>query len=123
MPTAAKGYRGEILETVDSRKWNASRAARLGFLIGMGCEAARIAKDPLIASTMASVQRQANRLGLSFREADEMGKMVLPLQTTEQLDIAAAKRGLTREGIIRLMLLVVGREPVLIDNILDDGAC
>ena len=123
MPTAAKGYRGEILETVDSRKWNASRAARLGFLIGMGCEAARIAKDPLITSTVASVQRQANRLGLSFREADEMGKMVLPLQTTDQLDIAAAKRGLTREGIIRLMLLVVGREPVLIDNILDDGAC
>jgi hypothetical protein len=36
-------------------------------------------------------------------------------------DAAAAKRGITREAMIRLLLLEVAADPNLLENILDDG--
>jgi hypothetical protein len=38
-----------------------------------------------------------------------------------QFEAAVEKRGLTREAMIKLLLLEVASEPYLIDNILDDG--
>jgi hypothetical protein len=38
-----------------------------------------------------------------------------------QFEAAAEKRSLTREAMIKLLLLEVASEPYLIDNILDDG--
>jgi hypothetical protein len=100
--------------------WTAPRVARLGFLVGAGWDARRIAEDPLILSTAANVYRQTQRFGLAFRDADVA--LRLPPHVGSLYERAAEKRGLTRDGLIRLLLTVAGDDPALIDNILDDGA-
>jgi hypothetical protein len=101
--------------------WTTERVARLGFLVGQGFAAKRIAEDPMIASTSNNVHRQAQRFGLAFRDSKPTF-LRLPPDAAARYDAAAEKRGLTREAIIRLLLLVAGAEPNLLDNILDDGA-
>ncbi len=101
-------------------RWTAERIARLGFLLGLGWDARRIADDPLITSTPNNVHRQAQRFGLAFRAA-AAGGLRLPPWAERFYDSAAAKRGLTREGMIRLLLLTVAEDPTLLDNIMDDG--
>ena len=77
-------------------RWTGERIARLGFLLGLGWDARRIA-----AAAIA---------------------LRLPPEAASLYDAAAAKRSLTRESMIRLLLLVVATDPALLDNILDDGA-
>jgi hypothetical protein len=101
--------------------WTTARVARLGFLVGQGLGAKRIADDPLIASTPNNVHRQAQRFGLAFRDAAATA-LRLPPEAAQRYDNAAAKRGLTREGLIQLLLRVAAEEPNLLDNILDDEA-
>jgi hypothetical protein len=100
--------------------WSAERVARLGFLVGQGFAAKRIAEDPLIASTPNNVHRQAQRFGLAFRDAMAMA-LRLPPDAAARYDTAAEKRGLTREALIRLLVMTAAAEPNLLDNILDDG--
>ncbi len=100
------------------RHWTAERVARLGFLIGLNWDAGRIAADPLIASTANNVHRQAHRFGLAFREASSR----LPPSAAALYDAAAARRGLTRDGLIQQLLVAAAEDASLIDNILDDGA-
>ena len=101
--------------------WTGDRIARLGFLVGLGWEARRIAGDPLIASTANNVHRQVQRFGPAFREVPATpGK--LPPHVGDHFDRAAARRSLTRESLIRLLLIVTAEDPGLLDNILDDGA-
>ena len=99
--------------------WSAPRVARLGFLVGQGWDARRVADDPAIASTPNNVHRQAQRFGLAFREA---AGLRLPPAVCTRFDAAAAKRGLTRDGFIRSLLVAAGSDEGLIDNILDDDA-
>lgn len=103
-------------------RWTGERIARLGFLLGLGWDAKRIAEDPLIASTPNNVHRQAQRFGLAFRAAAAAVSLRLPPAAASLYDTAAAKRSLTREAIIRVLLLVVAEDANLLDNILDDGA-
>lgn len=100
-------------------RWSTDRVARLGFLVGQGWDAKRVARDPAIASTPNNVHRQAQRFGLAFR--DVIG-LRLPAEVTARLDTAAGKRGLTRDGLIRSLLVAAGSDGTLIDNILDDDA-
>jgi hypothetical protein len=102
-------------------RWTGERIARLGFLLGLGWDAKRIAEDPIIASTPNNVHRQAQRFGLAFRAAAAVG-VRLPPEAASLYDAAAAKRSLTREAMIRLLVLTVAEDPILLDNILDDGA-
>lgn len=46
----------------------------------------------------------------------------LPPDAAGHFEAAAAKRSLTREAMIRLLLLEIAADPSLLDNILDDGA-
>lgn len=101
--------------------WTGSRIARLGFLVGLGWEARRIADDPLIASTANNVHRQAQRFGLGFRDVP-IAPTKLPPHVGTRIDAAAARRCMTRESLIRQLLIVAAEEPGLLDNILDDGA-
>jgi hypothetical protein len=101
--------------------WTAERIARLGFLVGQGFAARRIADDPLIASTPNNVHRQAQRFGLAFRDATATA-LRLPPDAAACCDAAAEKRGLTREALIKLLVMTAATEPNLLDNILDDGA-
>jgi hypothetical protein len=110
-----------IRTEIRKARWTGDRIARLGFLLGMGWDAKRIAEDPLIASTPNNVHRQAQRFGLAFRAAAAAVALRLPPEATHLFDSAAAKRSLTREAMIRLLLLVVAADPTLLDNILDDG--
>ncbi len=101
--------------------WTGDRIARLGFLVGLGWEARRIAGDPLIGSTANNVHRQAQRFGLAFREVPATPTK-LPPHVGTCFDKAAARRNLTRESLVRLLLIVIAEDAGLLDNILDDGA-
>ncbi len=105
---------------IHKARWTGERIARLGFLIGLGWGAKRVAADSIIASTPNNVHRQAKRFGLAFRAAAAMA-LNLPPDATSHFDAAASKRSLTREALIRILLLEVAAEPNLLDNILDDG--
>jgi hypothetical protein len=120
--TSDVGFRTQHKITTEERKsrWTGERIARLGFLLGIGWDAKRIAGDPIIASTANNVHRQAQRFGLAFRAAANVG-LRLPPGAASVYDAAAAKRSLTREAMIRLLVLTVAEEPTLLDNILDDG--
>jgi hypothetical protein len=98
-------------------RWTGERIARLGFLIGLGWDAGHVAEDPIIASTTNNVHRQAQRFGLSFRAAESL--LVSPVLAAK-FEMAAEKRGMTREALIRCLLFEIATEPNLIDNILDD---
>lgn len=99
------------------RLWTRERVARLGFLVGQGCDADAVARDPAIATTPGNARRQANRFGLALREAADRR---LPPDVCTRLDAAADRRGLTREKLVRTLVLAAGSDPSLIDNILDD---
>ncbi|MGH6847487.1 MAG: hypothetical protein ACREC0_08625 [Methylocella sp.] len=100
--------------------WTGERIARLGLLLGLGWDVNRVAEDPIIASTPNNVHRQAMRFGLAFRAAAAMS-FPLPPEAVNYFEEAAFRRGLTRDAIIRLLLLEVAADPNLLDNILDDG--
>ena len=111
-----------IATEVYKSRWTGERIARLGYLLGLGWDAKRIAEDPIIASTANNVHRQAQRFGLAFRAAAAAVPLRLSPEAAKQFDAAAERRGVTREAVIRLLLLEVAAEPNLIENILDDGA-
>jgi hypothetical protein len=106
---------------IQKARWTGERIARLGFLLGLGWDAKRVAADPIIASTPNNVHRQAQRFGLAFRAAAAAMALNLPPAATSYFDAAASKRSLTREAMIRILLLEVAADPNLLDNILDDG--
>ena len=109
-----------VATEIHKSRWTGERIARLGFLLGLGWDANRVAEDPIIASTPNNVHRQAQRFGLAFR-AVATACRCLPPDATSHFEMAAAKRSLTREAMIRLLLLEVAADPNLLDNILDDG--
>jgi hypothetical protein len=106
---------------IPKTRWTGERIARLGFLVGIGWDAKRIAEDPLIASTPNNVHRQAQRFGLAFRAARDIKGLHLAPTAAGVFDAAASKRSLTREAMIRLLVLTVAADPTLLDNVLDDG--
>ena len=58
-----------VATEIQKTHWTGERIARLGFLLGLGWDAKRIAEDPIIASTPNNVHRQVQRFGLGFRAA------------------------------------------------------
>ena len=110
-----------VTTEVHKSRWTGERIARLGTLLGLGWDAKRIALDPIIASTQNNVHRQAQRFGLAFRAAAAEMPVRLTHDAARHYDEAAAKRGVTREAMIRLLLVEVASDPNLLENILDDG--
>jgi hypothetical protein len=102
-------------------RWTGERIARLGFLMGLGWDGERISTDPIVRSTPNNIYRQAVRFGLSFRTFNSMAWALLPPEATDHYDKAAQMRGLTRESLIRLLLIEIASDQHLLDNILDDG--
>jgi hypothetical protein len=108
-----------VTTEIQKSRWTGERIARFSPRPWLGCQA--YAQDPIIASTSNNVHRQAQRFGLAFRAAAAAMSLRLPPDATRHFDIAATKRGLTREVMIRFLLLEVAAEPNLLENILDDG--
>lgn len=102
-------------------KLNGGEDCEAGLSGGQGFAAKRIADDPLIASTPNNVHRQAQRFGLAFRDALATA-VRLPAEAAARYDAAAEKRGVTRESLIKLLVMTAAAEPNLLDNILDDEA-
>jgi hypothetical protein len=114
-------YTVTIATEIHKVRWTGERIARLGFLLGLGWDAKRVAEDPIIASTPNNVHRQAQRFGLAFRAAAAAMALRLPPDAVSYFEEAAFRRGLTRDAMIRILLLEVAADPNLLDNILDDG--
>ena len=70
---------------IQKARWTGDRIARLGFLLGLGWDARRIAEDPLINSTPNNVHRQALRFGLAFRAAAAALALRLPPEAADRL--------------------------------------
>lgn len=104
-----------------AHRWTSARIALLGCLVGQGWDAARIAKHPLIDTTVNNIHRQVQRFGLSFTEARNNSALNLKISHREIIEKAALKRGLTYEMFIQYILVTLAKEPTLLDNILDDG--
>src|SRR3984893_6259415 len=101
-------------------RWTCERIARLGILVGLGWDANRIAEDLIAASSPNNVHRQVQRVGLAFRAAMPALLDGVGPDAAAKFQTAAVKRGLSREGLIRVLLLEIATDPNLIDNILDD---
>jgi hypothetical protein len=110
-----------VATEIHKSHWTGERIARLGFLLGLGWDAKRVAEDPIIASTPNNVFRQAQRFGLGFRAAAAALALQLPPEATSHFEAAASKRGLTGEAMIHKLLVEVAADPNLLDNILGDG--
>jgi hypothetical protein len=94
--------------------WTNERIGRLGFFIGLGWDAIRIARDPVINTTPNNVFRQAKRFGLSFRAAAAVRKI-------DVFSAAAAAREISVEELMDRLIREIEDCPTLIDNVLDDG--
>lgn len=108
------------ISRVPKSRWTQDRVARLGYLVGLGWPAERIAKDPLINTQVRNVHRQVMRFGLSFREAKVTNSNSVSSKTRSVLDLEAEKRGMTPEKFIGYVMNVLANEPTLLNNILDD---
>lgn len=90
-------------------RWTRKRVARLGFLIGIGWGAKRIAGDNIVSATEGNIYRQATKLGLSFRNAAEMAEE-MPDDVMATLRSAAARRGISPQQLAERILLTVGAD-------------
>src|ERR1700730_3456060 len=79
-------------------RWTGERIARLGFLVGLGWDANRMAEDPIILATTNNVHRQVQRFGLAFRAAMPALLDGVGPDAAARFQTAAVKRGLSREG-------------------------
>jgi hypothetical protein len=113
---AALGNLDKFNSERGAARWTPERIARLGFLLGLGWDAKRVAGDPIIASTPNNVFRQAQRFGLGFRAAAAARRE----EVATPFKLAAAARGITEEMLIDKLLAEIDAAPALIDNILDD---
>ena len=97
--------------------WSRERVARLGFLVGLGWTAKRIAGDPMIASTPNNVYRQAHRFGLLLTEAPR-GRCAIQisLSASAVYERAAARHGITPEALMRRVLMATAIAPQRVEE-------
>lgn len=111
----------EACEMVRSR-WPKPRVARMAFLVGRGEDAVKVAKDPLVQSTPATVHDYVRRMGLAFADVPR-GRVCLdlPVKAMAVIEMAAKRRQQTPEAFLKSVAIVCADDPTLFDNVLDDG--
>jgi hypothetical protein len=112
----------DVTTPVRERRWSNERIARLGFLVGLGWNSKRIACDSIISANPRTVLKHAHMYRLSFRAVRSMSFQApqIPRKVVRVFDVAADKRSITREMLVKMLFLELAREPNLLDNILDD---
>jgi hypothetical protein len=102
------------------RQWTPERAARVGYLTGIGCSAEAVTADPDVgARSEQSVRHVATRWRLPLGNGGL--RIGIPISPADQelLEHAASARGLSVASLIANLVNVVSRER-LVDAVLDD---
>jgi len=104
-----------------SRRWPLRRLLRAAFLAGQGMSHADIAADEFVKSTERTVRNQLSRLGIRLRDAPR-GAVRIDLRKAalETFNAAGATRGVTADMIVARAVEILGGDPGLLRNVLDD---
>ena len=103
---------------IEKSVWTGDRIAKLGYLVGAGLDARRIAAHPKISTTSNNVYRTAQRFGLRFSEVAKSFQIAPAIATV--LEAEAAARGYTLDTVLAKLLSTCAAEPHLIWNVIDD---
>jgi len=95
--------------------WTEDRIAQLGYMVGAGRDVETIAEE--MGTTSGNVYRQASRFGLSFRTAPGIS---MSTHTYRAVQAAAHRRGQETATIVNKVLRILGDDPTLLENVLDD---
>ena len=95
--------------------WTEDRIAQLGYLVGTGREVETIAEE--MGTTAGNVYRQASRFSLSFRTSPGIS---MSTHTYKAVGAAAHRRGQDTATIVNKVLRILGDDPTLLENVLDD---
>jgi hypothetical protein len=88
----------------------------------MGWTFAEIASDPFVKSTSHAVRMHLTRFGISIKEVARGSiRFNLCRESTAGIEDAAARRGVTPSELMRLVGDILGKDPSLLENVLDDG--
>ena len=96
-------------------KWTEDRIAQLGYLIGTGRGVETIAEE--MGTTSGNVYERARHFGLSFRTAPGIS---MSTHTYKAVGAAAHRRGQDTATIVNKVLRILGDDPTLLENVLDD---
>jgi hypothetical protein len=104
-----------------SRRWPIARLMRVAQLAGMGWSHADIAADEFVKSTPHMVRKNLHRYGIRVREAtpDDV-RLSLGAARFATFDAFGVKRVVTAEKIIQRAVEILGDDPALLQNVLDD---
>jgi len=112
---AANSSRGVSKVTDKYDTWTEDRIATLGYLVGSGREVETIAEE--LGTTAGNVYRQVARFGLSFRTSPGIS---MSKRTYSGVQSAAHRRGTDTATIVNRVLHILGDDPTLLENCLDD---
>jgi hypothetical protein len=104
-----------------SRRWPLRRLLRAAFLAGQGMSHADIAADEFVKSTERTVRNQLTRFGIRLRDAPR-GAVRIDLRKgqLETFAAAGATRGVTADMVVARAVEILGGDPGLLRNVLDD---
>jgi hypothetical protein len=104
-----------------SRRWPMQRLLRAAFLAGQGMSHADIAADEFVKSTERTVRNQLTRFGVRLRDAPR-GAVRIDLRKAalETFAAAGATRGVTADLVVARAVEILGGDPGLLRNVLDD---
>jgi len=104
-----------------SRRWPLRRLMRAAYLLGSGADYAEVAEDEFIKSSAYSVRRNLNRWGIRIRDGRrENMRFDVSSSTLATLDQFGGKRGVMPDEIARRVMEILGSDPELLQNVLDD---
>lgn len=99
-------------------RWSHQQRMNAAFLAGAGLTQREIA-DSMGVSEKA-VRTQLSKGGVVLREAAKL-RYGLPRPAMQAWRRAASARRISADGLMHYALKVLGSDPTLIDNIIDDG--
>jgi hypothetical protein len=99
-------------------KWTPEKQALAAALLDLGKTHAEIARHPKIASTTGAVGTALGRFGITGKRPPPIR---LPVKSAKKLAPAAIARGKTTAEIACDLIAILGADPALLDNVLDDG--
>jgi hypothetical protein len=103
-------------------RWPGSRIAYLGYLVGCGLNGPEISGylDCTVQAVSDAIRRYELRL-TRRRDGSRVIPILIPKEALNVIEVAAAERQVPRDVLLTELLRLFGREPELLDSVLDDG--